>query len=495
MTEETPSQIGRFQIDGVYSKGGMSTIYLATDPLSHDQVAVKVLLPRFISDPSLVRQFIDEGRIIAMTDHPNIVKLYEYGEWEGGVYIAMELVRGTSLRRVLQSNPLPLKTALDVLLQTSYAVSHLHSHGVVHGDLKPENILLTDQNQVKVIDFGIAKITSEAGALPQEKGRFIGTPVYMSPEVQENPKGASIQSDIYSLGIIAYELVMGKITHGRVPIALAPRGMQPILQKALQYKPENRYHDMNGFINDVSEYVHSGNLQKDRQGTDYFLELFAQLEAQQKQLLSDRIPKDDPSVGVTFSSGVGSNALYFRIFKHFGDTTAVIAKGEHRGVMGVIDSYRLHTLFESCLADGDEVRASDLVSKIFLKAADQGFSFLYSALTLSPSLGQFFWIREGWGTVFQCTDRRALEVASNGTYDPSSRFFLAGCDSPATIEPSSTPVVSLDIMLKEAVFSSRHLPPQKQTDHLLQKLRLRGDCVTGDQPVCLISIWPGQSSL
>ena len=111
-----PEYIGRFHIDGIYSHGGMSTIYLATDPITHDQIVIKVLLPRFLSDPSLVQQFVNEGRIIAMTDHPNIVKLYEYGEWAGGVYIAMELVRGTSLRRILQHNPLPLKRALEVLL-------------------------------------------------------------------------------------------------------------------------------------------------------------------------------------------------------------------------------------------------------------------------------------------------------------------------------------------------------------------------------------------
>jgi serine/threonine protein kinase len=486
----TPSHIGRFQIDGIYSQGGMSTIYLATDPLTHDQMVVKVLLPRFVSDPALVRQFINEGHIIAMTDHPNIVKLYEYGEWEGGVYTAMELVRGTSLRRTLQHNPLPLKTALEVLLQVCYAIGHLHSHGVIHGDLKPENILITDQNQVKVIDFGIAKVISEAGVPTHDKERFIGTPLYMSPEAQENPKNASIQSDIYSLGIIAYELVMGKITHGRVLLALAPRGMQTILQKALQPKPEDRYHDMNEFITEISEYIHSGNLQKDRQGIDYFFELFAQVEAQQKQLLTSLLPQTAPLVGATLSYGVGLNALYFRIFKHLGDTVVVAAKGERRGVLGIIDTYRLHTLFEDYLSDGSEIRAPTLIPNIFHKAQAQGVRFLYSALTISPSLGRFFWTQEGWGTLFLCTEERALEIISNGPYAPSDSFFLAGCASPTIMEFPSTPVVPLNIMLKEDIFASRHLPPQKQTDQLLQKLRLRGDCIVDDYPVCLISIRP-----
>ena len=476
MTEETPSQIGRFQIDGLYSKGGMSTLYLATDPLSSDQVIVKVLLPRFVSDPALVRQFIDEGRIIAMTNHPNIVKLYEYGEWEGGVYIAMELVHGNSLRRILQDNPLPLKKALDVLLQTSNALKDLHSHGVVHGDLKPENILITDQNQVKVIDFGIAKVLSEAGASPKEKGRFIGTPVYMSPEVQADPRQASIQSDIYSLGIIAYELVMGKITHGKVLLALAPRGMQAILQKALQIRPEDRYRDMNGFISDLSEYLQSDKVQKDRQGIDYFFELFAQLEEEQKKLFSSLLPQSDPSVGVALSYGVSSNALYFRLFSHLGKRGALVAKGERSGVVGILDSYRLHTLFESGLADGLEIPA------IFQKAAEQGVQFLYLALVLDPPASRFSCLQGGWGTLFRCTDKEVVEIASDGTYDPSCQFFLAGCPPPSAAIPS------LDAMLKQEIFSSRRLPPQKRADHLLQKLRLRGDGIVGGQPVCLISI-------
>ena len=205
------------------------------------------------------------------------------------------------------------------------------------------------------------------------------------------------------------------------------------------------------------------------------------------------IPKADPSIGVTLSYGVGLNALYFRVFCHLGDTVVVVAKGERRGVLGIIDTYRLHSLFECCLSDGAETSAPSLVPTIFRRAFDQGVRFSYSALTLNPSLGHFFWTQEGWGTLLQCTKDRSLEIISNGTYTPSDRFFLAGCASPTLLEFASTPVVPLNIMLKEEVFSSRRLPPQKQTDHLLQKLRLRGDCVVGDYPACLISIQPSNS--
>lgn len=491
-----PSHIGRFKIDGIYSQGGMSTIYLATDPTTHEQIVVKVLLPRFLSDPSLVQQFVNEGRIIAMTDHPNIVKLYEYGEWEGGVFIAMELVRGTSLRRILQHNPLPLKKALEVLLQVCYAIGHLHSHGVIHGDLKPENILITDQDQVKVIDFGIARLINEGREGGGEKGRFIGTPIYMSPEAQESPKNSSIQSDIYSIGIIAYELVMGKITHGRVILTLAPRGLQPILQKALQPRPEDRYHDSSELITAISEYIHSGTLQKDRQGIDYFFDLFAQLESLQKSLLSSVIPQNNPNVGVTASYGVGINALYLQCFEHLGETVIVIAKGDNRGVSGVIDTYCLHTLFTDLRSDNPYLSGNDLIPLLFQKANNQGVVFRYSCLVINRKTLQYSWRHEGWGTLFMSTKGGTRVVplqpetlfSMEGSFSLGDRFVVVGYTSSTLLEFPSAPLVPLNVMLAEAIQSSLSLSPEKQTSGLLQKLRLRGDCVVDDYPVCLIAV-------
>lgn len=491
-----PEYIGRFHIDGIYSQGGMSTIYLATDPLTNDQIVVKVLLPRFLSDPSLAQQFVNEGRIIAMTDHPNIVKLYEYGEWENGVYIAMELVRGTSLRRILQHNPLPLKRALEVLLQVCYAIGHLHSHGVIHGDLKPENILITDQNQVKVIDFGIARVTGEKTEGKESKPkRFIGTPIYMSPEAQEDSRNSSIQSDIYSIGIIAYELVMGKITHGRVILSLAPRGMQSILQTALQPKPEDRYHDISELITAISDYIHSGSLQKDRQGIDYFFELFSQLESLQKSLLTNLLPHDDPSIGITASYGVGLNALYFRTFWRQGERVILMAKGDNRGVPGIIDTYCLHALFETLLSENPSISAADIVPLVFQKAAQQGHAFLYSFLLIAPTKCQFYWRQEGWGTLFLTTKTSTRVIQPRNGDQPffegkcslHDRFFIIGSTSSTLLEFAATPIVPLNVMLKDSLHDTRLLSCEKQTSSILQKLRLRGDCIVDDYPVCLIA--------
>src|SRR5690606_36400224 len=109
-----------------------------------------------------IKQFLKEAEIIALSNHPNIVKLYGQGEWEKGLYIAMEFIQGVSLTQFILQNSLSIKRSLEILLQVAYALLHLHSHGVIHRDLKPENILITENGGVKVIDFGIAQLEQEA---------------------------------------------------------------------------------------------------------------------------------------------------------------------------------------------------------------------------------------------------------------------------------------------------------------------------------------------
>src|SRR5262249_44107549 len=152
-------------------------LYLGTHPDTKEPVTIKVLSQKFLSHPEIVKRFLNEAEIIAMADHPNIVKLYGHGEWAGGLYIAMEFVQGISLRQYLLQTPMSLKRALEIILDVAYALCHLHTHGVIHRDLKPENILVTDIGTIKVIDFGIAQLLTEKS--PQDaypKQRLIGTP-------------------------------------------------------------------------------------------------------------------------------------------------------------------------------------------------------------------------------------------------------------------------------------------------------------------------------
>ena len=268
-----PSMIGPYKIESLLSKGGMSLLYLGVHPTQKRPLAVKVLSPAYVNHPEAVNRFLKESQIIMMANHPNIVKLYGQGEWEKGLYIAMEFIRGISLRHFIMQQSLSMRRALEIILQVAYALLHLHSHGIIHRDLKPENILITEDGEIKVIDFGIAQLHDEPTAIAQQKGQMLGTPNYMSPEQKENPDKASFSSDIYSLGVIMYELTTGKLSYGVINLSLLPKGLKRILAKALAVSVLERYQDITDFIHEISQYLSSGEMEKERPGSDQIKEV------------------------------------------------------------------------------------------------------------------------------------------------------------------------------------------------------------------------------
>lgn len=313
-----PKQIGPYQIETLLDRGGMSILYLASHPETQAPITIKVLSPQFLSHPEMTSRFLKEAEIIALADHPNIVKLYGYGEWEKGLYIAMEFIQGISLRQYLLQNPLSLKKALEMILEISYALCHLHTHGVIHRDVKPENVLVDESGHVKVIDFGISQLIDNPLVTSEpEKARLVGTPIYMSPEQRNDPTSASYPSDIYSLGIISYELLLGKLCHGQVHLSLMPKGMQKILAKALQADPKDRYLDIVDFIADVSAYLHSTQFDKEKKVGDSAGALFEKFHQLQQQLLP-AVPLTIPQLdaGFVLHRPLGLNAFYAGQFLH-----------------------------------------------------------------------------------------------------------------------------------------------------------------------------------
>lgn len=269
----------------------MSLLYLAHDPLTASPIVVKTLSKKYLSNAEITGRFLAEAEIIKLADHPNIIRLYDFGQWEGGLYIAMEFVEGCSLRQYLQTTPISLKTALEMILGIAYALCHLHTHHVIHRDLKPENILVTKEGNVKVIDFGIAQLlyTGEKGE--NQTHRFIGTPIYMSPEQREEPQKASYPSDIYSLGIVAYEVIMGRISQGQIHLSLLPRGLQKIIAHALLPDPHERYHDTVDFISDLSHYFYSEQFDKEKRPQDRLIEEVDDLVKMARHELQPETPK------------------------------------------------------------------------------------------------------------------------------------------------------------------------------------------------------------
>lgn len=253
-----PTNIGPYKIESLLSQGGMSLLYLASHPKSEKPLAIKVLSPTLVSQTHMKKRFLKEAKIIALTDHPNIVKLHGQGEWENGLYIAMEFIQGISLRQFIDQHSLSHKRALEIILKVAYALLHLHTHGVIHRDLKPENILITEDSEVKVIDFGIALFGMDSEKKPKSgSGGMIGTPSYMSPEQKSDPSSVTYASDIFSLGVIAYELVVGKLSYGYIDLEALQVSFRPILEKTLAKSPKDRYADIVDVITDITSYLKS----------------------------------------------------------------------------------------------------------------------------------------------------------------------------------------------------------------------------------------------
>ena len=204
----------KYRIDAQIGIGGRATVYRATRVLIGDAVAVKILHAEQLREPEAAERFRREAQAAARLKHANAVTIYDFGvSADGVVYLVMELVEGDSLRKVVKTQgPLPLSTATEILAQVCGALNEAHEQNVVHRDIKPDNILVTMTPggvRVKVLDFGIARIGDMAalGNLTQT-GSIMGTPHYMSPEqcLGEELDG---RSDIYSLGIVAYEMLTG----------------------------------------------------------------------------------------------------------------------------------------------------------------------------------------------------------------------------------------------------------------------------------------------
>ncbi len=258
--------LGRYQVLEQLGEGGMATVYKAFDTTLERFVAIKVIrtdqfAPAMLAE--IMKRFEREAKALAHLSHPNIVHVHDYGEFEGAPYLVMEYLPSGTLKE--SDVPMPWQQALHILLPIAHALAYAHEHNIIHRDLKPANILLTEKGLPMLSDFGIAKIleTNKPDTLTGA-GMTIGTPEYMAPE-QWNGE-SSPQSDIYSLGIVLYELVTGRkpyeadtpmavmlkqvndpLPSPRQFVPVLPEGLEAVLLKALERQLENRYRTMSDF--------------------------------------------------------------------------------------------------------------------------------------------------------------------------------------------------------------------------------------------------------
>src|SRR5450759_1375488 len=204
-------QIGKYRVKGELGRGGMGAVYLAEQPGLGREVAIKELILSPAADPTALMRFLQEARVMARTSHPNLVQVHDLEQIGDANYIVLEFVRGKSLRDLVNEGPIPLPQVFAVMHGILQALEYAHKHAIVHRDMKPENVLLSDEGNVKVADFGIARLTDDSGpgGTATKTGTTVGTPQYMSPEQVASSK-VDGRSDLYSAGIMLYELVVGQ---------------------------------------------------------------------------------------------------------------------------------------------------------------------------------------------------------------------------------------------------------------------------------------------
>ena len=239
--EEPIPQIPGYKILRLLGIGGMGRVYLAEEIALGRQVAVKIVSPSPGPREQVYQRFVREARMLARVEHPNIVRVYAFGEAEGRSFLAMEYVEGEGLaRRIKRSGGLGFDEALRILLQTVDALDAAWEHGIVHRDIKPSNILIDLKQQVRVADFGLAKTRqSEGDPRITLTGYMVGTPFYISPEQAQGIEHPDFRSDIYSLGIVLYEMLSGKPPfQGATPIEVAAQHLHVALPRLAAEQPD-----------------------------------------------------------------------------------------------------------------------------------------------------------------------------------------------------------------------------------------------------------------
>ncbi len=205
---ETPRRVGGYELTGVLGDGGMATTYRGRRVRDSLPVAVKIPHRHILRDAEFAERFVREGRLGSTLHHPNIVRIFEAGEENGRPFIAMELLEGETLEQRLAAAPLPVRESLEIARGIAEALDYGHMKGVIHRDLKPDNVFLTTEGTVKVMDYGIARVAASPGLTSTRT--YLGTPLYSAPE-SLNPAALDHRADLYSLGIILYRMLTGKL--------------------------------------------------------------------------------------------------------------------------------------------------------------------------------------------------------------------------------------------------------------------------------------------
>jgi serine/threonine protein kinase len=273
-----PELIDRYQIQSEIGRGGMAIIYLAYDPQHDRYVAIKVLPPEYLNTPQFRARFQREIEIMISIKHPRIVPIYGYGQFQGQLYLVMRYMAGGSLEEYIERDgKLSIEETAALIEQIAPLLDEAHSKGIVHRDLKPSNILFDDQGQPFISDFGIARLTEQSNLVALTGKQLIGSPAYMSPEQARIGTQVDGRSDIYSLGVMVFEMLTGELPyHAENPMKLVlkqimdpvpdilsinpdlPPECDAIIRKAMAKDPEERYSNALELAYDLKDMAGGG---------------------------------------------------------------------------------------------------------------------------------------------------------------------------------------------------------------------------------------------
>ncbi|MCU0479656.1 MAG: protein kinase [Anaerolineae bacterium] len=259
--------LGQYEIIEKIGVGGMATVYKAHQRKLDRAVAIKIMHQTIAQDQNFLARFEREARIIANLDHPYIVPIYDYDSYEGQPYLVMKYVDGRTLKAILREGPVPLREVLRIMERVGSALDYAHQKGILHRDIKPSNIMLDGRGEVYLMDFGLAR-AGQSGESTMSADVMLGTPHYISPEQAQGNKDLDSRTDVYSLGVVLYELVTGRVPFmGDTSYAIihaqitetppSPREVNPnipptveaVLLKALSKKREDRYPTAMALVN------------------------------------------------------------------------------------------------------------------------------------------------------------------------------------------------------------------------------------------------------
>jgi len=252
--EEISKKIKGYDFECFIAKGGMGAVYLATQITLERPVAIKILPPEFGDDPGFRASFQEEAKMMARLNHPNLVAIYDFGDIDGMLYIIMEYVQGKTLYHSANGKSIKPRLAAGIVHDIAMGLAHAHDSSILHRDIKPGNILLSSDRKAKISDFGLARLSENT-----ESGIIFGTPGYTAPEVVKSPQSVGPQADIFSVGVILYELLSGKQPEkAYIPISSmikADPGFDNIIRKAIHPSPRMRYRNAHDLADDLHDLI------------------------------------------------------------------------------------------------------------------------------------------------------------------------------------------------------------------------------------------------